>query len=54
VAVIDDLARGERGRRELHAVDDRVQAALQQLAGFSFKRVDGNSRQPLITLTRFC
>ena len=31
MAVIDELARGERGRRQLHAVDHRVEPALQQL-----------------------
>ncbi len=30
VAVIDELARREGGRREFHPVDDRIQPALQQ------------------------
>ena len=31
MTVIDDLARGENGRREFHAIDDGIQAAFQQL-----------------------
>src|SRR5262249_51158254 len=30
MAVVDELARGEHGRHELGAVDDRVETALQQ------------------------
>jgi hypothetical protein len=30
VAVIDELARGERGRREFEAIDDAIEPALQQ------------------------
>ena len=31
MAVIDDLTRGENRRGEFHAIDDRVEAAFQQL-----------------------
>src|SRR5690606_13570395 len=31
MAVIDELARGEHRRDEFHAIDDRVQAPLEQL-----------------------